>query len=294
MIGAFTGILFLLNILVMAFFIVFFGFIRYLIPIKPIRNAITNMINDIFPAVWTDINGGILRLAGKIQWEIKGEGTLNPQHWYFVFANHQSWADIVVMQHAFNRKIPLLKFFLKKELLWSLPMGGLACWMLDYPFMKRYNKAYLRKHPEKKQADIETTRQACERFKQRPTSVMNFLEGTRFTSQKQKDRSSPYSYLLRPKAGGVAFVVSELKDYIKEVIDVTITYADENPTFWKFLCGKISKVSVHYQVIPLEEQLYGDYYQNPAFRRQFQRWINGLWQEKDKVIATTLSQELVG
>lgn len=49
----------------------------------------------------------------------------------------------------FNRRTPYFKFFLKKELIW-VPFLGLAWWALEYPFMKRYSKAFLEKHPELK------------------------------------------------------------------------------------------------------------------------------------------------
>lgn len=292
LVGVIAGILFLLNIMLMASLVVIAGLIEWIVPFRSVKKCLVKLQNDVITSCWGDLNQVIFDLFSKTKWVIEGDAPLNREHWYFVFANHQSWADIVVMQRVFNRKIPLLKFFLKKELLWSLPIGGLACWMLDYPFMKRYSKAYLKKHPEMKQKDLETTQQACNKFKLRPTSVMNFLEGTRFTKQKQQDRSSPYKHLLRPKAGGVAYVISEMENYIKEIVDVTIIYSDPNPTFWRFLTGKISKITVYYNVIPLKPELYGDYYKDPEYRRRFQASINTRWQEKDRLIASVLGQEM--
>ncbi|MBA2655257.1 MAG: acyltransferase [Gammaproteobacteria bacterium] len=291
-VGVVAGLLFFINIMLLASLIVIAGIIKFFVPFKSGKNFIERVQNDVIPSVWTDINSLLLKLGGKTKWVVEGEGNLDFNHWYFVFANHQTWADIVVMQKIFNRKIRLIKFFLKQELLWTLPMGGLACYMLDFPFMKRHNKAYLRKHPEKKNADLEATKASCEKFKQRPTTVMNFLEGTRFTVEKQRDRSSPYKYLLRPKSGGVALVVSELKDYIKEVVDVTIIYSHPRPTFWKFISGQIPKITVKYRVIPLDHSLYGDYYNDPVFRRHFQSWLNTIWQNKNNLIETTLAEEL--
>lgn len=293
LVGVIAGFLFFISILVMGFLVVLVWALSFLVPFKAGREYLIKVQNDVIPSAWIDINTFLLKLATRIEWDIQGKGTLNFQHWYFVFANHQTWADIVVMQKVFNRKIPLLKFFLKQELLWSLPMGGLACWTLDYPFMKRHSKAYLKKYPEKRNSDLEATKTACEKFKERPTAVMNFLEGTRFTKQKQKERSSPYKNLLRPKAGGVAFVVSELREYIKEVIDVTLIYCDEDPSFWNFLKGKVPKVIVKYEVIPLTEDLYGDYYNDSQFRKHFQSWINGLWQKKDALIEETCARERI-
>lgn len=290
LVGAIVGFLFFLNILVMAFLVVLLGLIKYIVPFKAGRKFLTDLQNDVVTPGWISVDSALLRLAGKTKWIIQGEGELHPDHWYFVFANHQSWTDIIVMQKIFNHKIPLLKFFLKQELLWTLPMGGLACWMLDFPFMKRHTKAYLKKHPEKRNSDMETTRASCNKFKTRPTAVMNFLEGTRFTKQKQQDRSSPYKNLLRPKAGGLAFVISELQDYIKEVVDVTIAYSHPDPTFWNLVSGKISKIIVNYRVIALEPEQYGDYYNNQQFRRQFQAWVNDIWSRKDNLLNAMIEE----
>jgi 1-acyl-sn-glycerol-3-phosphate acyltransferase len=290
--GVIAGLLLLLNIMIIALCIVLFGLIAYIVPLKSVKNGIAYVQNDFLTPVWTDINYLIFKLFTRMRIIVHGNGSLKRNHWYFVIANHRSWADIMIMQQVFNRKIPFLKFFLKKELLWSLPLGGLACWMLGYPFLQRYSKAYLKKHPEMKHKDLETTQQACENFKHRPTSVMNFLEGTRFTRQKQQDRSSPYQNLLRPKAGGVAFVISHMKDHIKELIDVTVVYSDPDPTFWRFISGQIKTVNVHYSVIPLKSELYGDYYNDSQYRKTFQGWVNTLWQEKDKLISLNSSQEM--
>jgi 1-acyl-sn-glycerol-3-phosphate acyltransferase len=282
--GVIGGVLLLINIIIMSALIIVVGLLKYILPFKAGKRCLTRIQNDTVTSLWSDLNFAIVSLVTNIEWDIRRQGDLNFNHWYFVFANHQSWADIIILQHVFNRKIRLLKFFLKQELLWSLPIGGLACWMLDYPVMKRYSKTYLKKHPEKKEADLNTAKAACNLFKLRPTTVMNFLEGTRFTPEKQKERSSPYKHLLRPKSGGVALVLAELKDYIKEIVDVTVIYDHPDPTFWHFISGQIRKVTVIYEVVSVNEHQYGDYYHDSAYRRRFQQWINSIWQKKDKTI----------
>lgn len=284
LVGVITAVLLLINIIFCASMIVLLGLIKFLIPFRQGRHVIET-VQYSFVEFWVTVNNMILRVTSKIEWEIHGEGELNANKWYFIFSNHQTWVDILVLQKIFNRKIPMLKFFLKQELLWSLPVGGLACWMLDFPFMKRYTKAKLKRNPALRNKDIETTKIACGKFKKRPTSVINFLEGTRFTKQKQQERSSPYKNLLRPKAGGLAFVVNELKDYITEVIDVTIIYDISDPSFWNLLCGRIKRIVVFYQVIPLKQEHYGDYYSDTRFRKEFQSWVNDRWHAKDSFLA---------
>ncbi len=142
---------------------------------------------------------------------------------YLVLANHQSWVDILVLQKVFNRRIPLLRFFLKRQLFW-VPLLGLAWWALDFPFMGRYTPKQIARHPELAGRDIAATRRACEKFRALPVSIMNFVEGTRFTAAKKASQSSPFVHLLKPKSGGVAFVLSAMGEALHAILDVSIAY----------------------------------------------------------------------
>jgi 1-acyl-sn-glycerol-3-phosphate acyltransferase len=192
---------------------------------------------------------------------------------------------------SLNRRTPFFKFFLKKELIW-VPLLGLAWWGLDYPFMKRYSKAFLEKHPALKGKDLEITKAACELFKRQPVTVVNYLEGTRFTQAKHREQQSPYRYLLKPKAGGVAFVLAAMGEQLDALLDVTVVYpGDEAPGFWALLNGSISRVIVDIQVRELDSALWaGDYEGNPAFRQRVQAWVNQLWLEKDERIEALRSE----
>lgn len=233
---------------------------------------------------WIGTNKAIFRLTQRADWEVQGAENLKYDGWYLVNSNHQSWADIFVLQSVFNRRIPFLKFFLKQELIW-MPVIGLAWWALDFPFMKRYSKAYLEKYPEKRGKDLETTRKACEKFQFTPVSVMNFLEGTRFTPAKHARQESPFRHLLRPRAGGIAFVLGAMGERIQSMLDVTIVYPEMIPTFWDFLSGRVSKVIVRVEELKIPTEFFhGDYLNDPQFRQRFQQWVNQLWQQKDGVI----------
>ena len=159
--------------------------------------------------------------------------------WYLVVSNHQSWVDILVMQHLLNRRIPLLKFFIKRDLI-KVPLMGFAWWALDFPFLYRHSAEYLKKeHPEQKGKDFEATRKACEeKFATIPTSVMNFLEGTRFTKEKHDWQKSEYKLLLRPKSGGFALALNVLGDKFHSLLDITIVYPDGIPTFGNFSAAR--------------------------------------------------------
>jgi 1-acyl-sn-glycerol-3-phosphate acyltransferase len=205
-----------------------------------------------------------------------------------VNCNHQSWVDILVLQHLLNRRIPLLKFFLKQQLIW-VPVIGLAWWALDFPFMRRHSHAYLKKHPGKRFEDIETTRRACEKFALVPTSVMNFAEGTRFTAAKHGRQQSPYRHLLKPKAGALALALGALGDRFDSLLDVTIVYPDGAPTFWQFLRGDLARVVVRARRVPIPSEFrQGDYTRDSAYRMAFQEWLQAIWRDKDELIDTLL------
>ena len=241
---------------------------------------------------WSEIDKAIFALCIPTQWDIRGVENLRKDTSYLAVSNHQTWVDIPALIESLNRRTPFFKFFLKKELIW-VPLLGLAWWGLDYPFMKRYSKAFLEKHPELKGKDLEITKAACELFKRQPVTVVNYLEGTRFTEAKRQEQQSPYRYLLKPKAGGVAFVLAALGEQLDALLDVTIVYpGNQAPGFWALLNGSISRVIIDIQVRELDPALWaGDYENDPEFRQTVQAWVNQLWVAKDQRIEQ-LRQEM--
>jgi 1-acyl-sn-glycerol-3-phosphate acyltransferase len=206
-----------------------------------------------------------------------------------VIANHQSWVDILILQRVFNRKIPFLKFFLKQELIF-VPVLGLAWWALDFPFMRRYSTSQLRKNPKLKGKDIEITRKACEKFKTKPVSIMNFVEGTRFTAAKHDKQGSPFQHLLKPKAGGMAFALSAMGEHINKLVNVTIYYPDTVPTYWHYICGGLSEVRVDIKITDIPQRMRGDYLKDREFKIEFQEQLNQLWLDKDLQLQNFASQ----
>ena len=196
-------------------------------------------------------------LLNDIQWDIEGDENLSMKDWYMVLSNHQSWADIVVLQFVLNNRIPYFRFFLKKELAW-LPIFNFVWYALDYPYMKRYSKEFIKKNPHLKGKDIETTKKSCEKFKDVPVAIMNFAEGTRFRPEKHKKQQSPFRHLLKPKAGGIAFVLSAMGDQLSSILDVTISYEPEAKGLWDFLCGQVSCVKVRINHIKITDEITSD------------------------------------
>ncbi len=253
--------------------------LRLVVPVKSWRR-ITGRMAIFFAENWIFFNNVALILTRNIEFNLKGIEKLDRKAWYLVISNHQSWVDIPVLQKVLYHKIPMLKFFLKKELIW-VPLLGQAWWALDFPFMKRYSLDFIRKHPHLKGKDMEITRKACEKFKDNPVAVMNFTEGTRFTKTKHERQTSPYKNLLKPKAGGIGFVLSAMGDQLSYVLDITISYPLGVPNFWDFLCGKVKRIDVVVRKFPVTEELLGDYSNDKDYRIGFQKWLNNLWQEKD-------------
>ena len=234
---------------------------------------------------WIEINKLIFRLCIPTRWEISGHEGLRGDTSYLVISNHQSWVDIPALVQALNRRTPFFKFFLKKELIW-VPFLGLAWWALDYPFMKRYTKAFLAKNPELAGKDLEITKQACELFKRQPVTVVNYLEGTRYTAAKSAQQQSPFNHLLKPKAGGVAFVLAAMGEQLDAILDVTVVYPQAKiPGFWDLISGNVPRVIIDIKTRELDPALWqGDYENDPAFREKIQNWVNQLWIEKDQRI----------
>jgi 1-acyl-sn-glycerol-3-phosphate acyltransferase len=250
------------------------------IPLQSWRRKCSRTLNAIAEN-WIWVNNQNQRLFGKTRWDVQGLESLDRSEWYLVLANHQSWVDILVLQRIFHKKIPFLKFFIKKELLW-FPILGQAWWAMDFPFVKRYSKSYLKKKPHLRGKDLEITRKACQKFKKIPISIMNFVEGTRFSVEKHRKQASPYTHLLRPRAGGIAFVLGSMAEQIHRVLDVTIAYPDGSSSFWALLCGKIQRVKVRVRSLPVSNELLGDYVNDGQFRSRLQDWLNGLWEEKNR------------
>jgi 1-acyl-sn-glycerol-3-phosphate acyltransferase len=265
--------------------ILLLAIVKLLLPVRGIRNAITRVLMWMGEN-WVSFNTVWLARTGSIEWENHGVEQLRHDGWYMIVSNHQTWVDIVVLQQAFNRRAPFLKFFIKQQLIW-FPFLGIAWWALDMPFMKRYSNSYLAKHPHMKGKDLETTRKACEKFRDTPTSVLNFIEGTRFSEAKRARRNSPYRHLLQPRAGGLAIALTSMGKMFNSMVDVTLYYPDGATTFWDMCCGSRVRVIVDVRERKLEEWLtHGDYQNDREFRKRLHAWLGDIWSDKDALLQT--------
>ena len=277
------AILFGVNTLVHVRLLFVAAILKALLRLPPLARA-SNRALLLIAESWISVNTWMIRHLTNTRIVVEANATLNYQGHYLVLANHQSWVDIPVLQAIFNRKIPLLRFFLKSQLFW-VPLLGLAWWALDFPFMKRYSREKLAKHPELAGRDLETTRRACRKFKGMPVSILIFPEGTRFTVQKHELQNSPFRHLLKPRAGGTAFVLESMGDALHTVLDVSIAYPAGKPTFADLFANRVPEVRVIFRerAIPTD-LLQGNYETDLIARSRAQTWINEVWLEKDDTL----------
>jgi 1-acyl-sn-glycerol-3-phosphate acyltransferase len=232
-------------------------------------------------ASWIDFNSWMIDRLTRTRITVTGLPDPDPSGQMLVICNHQSWVDIPILQKLFNRRLPLLRFFLKSQLFW-VPLLGLAWWALDFPFMKRHTRAQIERRPELARRDVEATRAACARFRKLPVAVVNFVEGTRFRPGRHGAQASPYRHLLKPRAGGIAFTLDAMGEAIDRLVDVTIVYPRGRPTMVDLFADRIREIRVHVRQRPVPDWLReGDYLEDPAFRDRVRQWINDIWREKD-------------
>lgn len=205
--------------------IILAGIIKLIFPVPVIWRSVSVFCNFMM-FCWCAGLAALLHFNPWLKWDIEGLDTLNKKNWYLLICNHHSWADIVVLCVIFRNHIPMNKYFLKQQLAW-VPFMGLACWALDMPFMRRYSRSYLIRHPERRGKDVETTRRSCEKFRAHPTTIVNFVEGSRFTPEKRLQTRSPYKNLLPPKAAGIAMALNVLGSQFDKLLDVTLCYPEK-------------------------------------------------------------------
>ena len=203
--------------------------------------------------------------------------------WYMAMSNHQSWADIFILLVAANYKLPLLKFFMKREL-WWIPFVFLANKTLNMPFVNRHSKKEIEQNPSLRNQDYKNTLKSCKRFLRTPSTIFSYAEGTRFTDEKHDQQGSPYNNLLSPKIGGMATALSAMPN-INTLVDYTVVYKSKKRDAWSFAKGDMKHVKVLVTKYKIPDNLKNKNYANDKdYRDEFKNWIESIWAEKDKKI----------
>lgn len=265
---------------------------KFLAPTESSRNRVRHFLAGLAEH-WISINNAIFSLYKNTRWDIEIPGNLDHEGCYLVSCNHQSWVDVLVMQRAFNRRLPFFRFFIKSQMFW-LPFLGVAWWSLDMPFMRRHSREKIARQPELKGRDLENARKACEKFKTIPVAMTNFPEGTRFSAEKRDRKKSPYRNLLQPRIGGLGQVLYALAEELDALIDVTIVYPQtrttgQAPTFWQLLTGDIPEIIVRAESRTIPPELLGrNFRTDQEFRAELEAWVSQIWREKDELISKIL------
>ena len=254
---------------------------KLLIPIQRIRDYIYRIMTRIYViAAWTD-DQLLWRIMG-IQLEVRGLEHLHPNRLYLVLANHQSWADILILQSLFSFKNHIPKFIAKKQVL-CLPLVGLICWAYDYPIVKRHSKKELQARPDLRGKDRKALQSSLKRFHQTPGSIVNFAEGTRYSWSKAKRFQSPYRFLLSPKIGGLFVILQSMGEQLYEILDLTLAYDCPKLSFWDFLSGKCRRVIVQAKHIDPDQSFKrAKHNLKNVSLNEVAEWIQRIWEKKDQ------------
>ncbi|MGM0785772.1 MAG: acyltransferase [Pseudomonadota bacterium] len=257
--------------------------IKLITPGRPLRRLVVRGLSGV-ALNWVGCNLWWMRHWLKPQLSMELPDGLSPERWWLVLSNHRCWTDIFLLFFALHRRLPMPHFFVKRQLIW-VPIVGLAFWALEFPMLRRLTREQRERHPHLARRDREATERMCRHARERPIAIYNFVEGTRFTPAKQAAQASPYRHLLRPRAGGIAQVVSLLGDRLGGILDVTLRYANPNPTFWGFLCGREGPVTLSARRLAVPVWMtQGSYHDDPDYKERFHSWLNALWQEKDAAL----------
>jgi len=246
-------------------------------PLKKILGAISNRTGSKIVELIT----GTLQLLHNLKWEFDIPDHLDTETWYIAMSNHQSWADIFILLAAGHKKMPLLKFFMKKELQW-IPIIFLVHKTIDMPFLNRHSQKQIQENPALKKLDYENAQKAAKRFSRNPSTAFSFAEGTRFTYEKQVTQNSPYPNFLTPKIGALAIALSGMPQ-VSELVDFTVVYASDKRSTWDFLCGEMREAKVEAKVYEIPDSLKNrTFQQEDEYRQQFKVFIEEIWKQKQK------------
>ena len=282
LIGLVTIILILVELIIGFGTLAIINIPRGIIPLKSFKIFLAKISNIIGDITVYGLKLIMLLMHGKNIIVINDQD-FDENEWYMAMSNHQSWADIFILLTTANYKLPLLKFFMKKEL-WWIPFVFLANKTLNMPFVNRHTKKEIEKNPSLRTQDYENTLKSCKRFLRTPSTIFSYAEGTRFTNEKHIQQGSKYKNLLEPKIGGMATALSAMPN-INTLVDYTLVYKSKKRDAWSFAKGDMKHAKVLVSKYKIPESLKNKNYSNDKnYRDEFKNWIEGIWAEKDKKI----------
>lgn len=235
---------------------------RALAPAPGFRTACTRTIDHIYRLA-VHVDSFLLQRTLGIDIRIHGDRPVDSRQTCIVVSNHRSWFDILLLQHTITGQGPILKFLIKRELVW-VPVVGWICLALDFPRLERGRRAGGRER------DLNSVVAATVGLRDSPGALVSFAEGTRFTRRKHQERGSDFRHLLNPRAGGLTVMLEELPDV--PVIDVTIIYSTDDISFWRCLAGELKSVDLILNACHANDIA------------DVREWLNERWRAKDELI----------
>ena len=225
---------------------------------EPFYNACTRLIELCYKTAAAINSAWMVHVVG-INFNV--DGTLPDQPTQVIVANHQTWFDIPILQHVVTGQGPVLKFLIKRQLVW-LPIVGWICYALNFPRMNRGSDG--RAHRQ----DLDAIKKASSTMHKERGALLIFAEGTRFTEEKHRNQNSPYKKLLIPRPGGLKVALSTMPPDTP-VVDITINYKGSETNFWKCLHGANRDIDIH-----IEKH-------NAAEIIDARSWLRDCWEQKD-------------
>ena len=284
LIGITSITILVLNTVILSCLLIPLGIIKFFLPITSLKVLFTKFIIKV-GELWIFTNKIWVKALHNPKWQIIGKENIKSDGWTIATSNHQSFADIFLLQDITNRKMPMLKFFMKYVLIY-VPVIGLSWWALDMPFLKRYTKKELEKNPKLAGKDVREMKRALKHDALYPVTVFSFAEGTRFTLKKHHNQKSPFKNLLRPKEGGLATALS-LVNKIDSLIDFTIKFDSQKRSFWDYLWGRMNSAKIIIKEIKIPKKFLNEnLLDNHSLRSEFKEWVNSLWLEKDLLLSS--------
>ena len=195
---------------------------------------------------------------------VHGEVPRDPTEHLIVLSNHRSWFDILVLHKLVTGEGPIIKFLMKKELIY-IPVVGWLCFALNFPRLNRGGSE------DGRTQDYSTVQQAAESLNGGLGALLNFAEGTRFSPAKHRAQQSPYRYLLRPHSGGLRIMLAAMPEV--RILDCTLAYPNQSLSFWQCLGGDLREIHVWLDSIPAFEVT------------DVNAWLAERWEVKDRRIA---------
>jgi 1-acyl-sn-glycerol-3-phosphate acyltransferase len=226
---------------------------------EPLHNACSTLIELCYKTAAAINSAWMIHVVGVT---FNVNGTLPDHPTQVIVVNHQTWFDIPILQHVVTGQGPILKFLIKRQLVW-VPIVGWICYALNFPRLNRGGGE------SAKRQDFKAIKSASSEMLKERGALLIFAEGTRITEAKHRNQNSPYKNLLNPRPGGLKIAL-ETMPIDAPVVDITINYNGGETNFWKCLHGANRNIAIYIEP------------HNAADIVDPREWLHECWKQKDE------------